>query len=266
MGALVGGRHQIYIFERASGRIVQRSTACRTGSSTWRSRRTAASGGLPGWVKGIRVYETTDFGEVAADRDYSGDSYWAAFDREGRLVTSSVDGQIRLYCSDFRLIELKKVPGGSPFGVAFSPDGAQLAVGYFESTRVDVLDGSALAPLFQADTTGVNWDLSIVGWSGEGAIPLCRRSPSAPAGRVCPPVGGGRPGRVRGHRAQPEHIMDLRPLADATRLWRRDPSLGISARTARSFGTRTPPRRIVGISGASSPLRAMAHASPSVSS
>jgi WD40 repeat protein len=161
----------IYIFDRASGRIVQRID----GLPNVTNHLAFAPDGrhlvacLAG-SDGIRVYETEGFREVAADHDYGGRSYWAAFDREGRLVTSSLDGQIRLYSPDFRLIGSKKAPAGErPFGVAFSPDGAQLALGYHDSTRVDVLDGRTLAPLFEADTTGVdNGNFYGVTWSADG--------------------------------------------------------------------------------------------------
>ncbi len=123
-----------------------------------------------GDANGIRVYETEGFGEVAADPDYGADSYWAAFDRQRRLVTSSYDGKIRLYDPDFRLIETHEAPGGErPFAVAFSPDGARIAVGYGDSTKVDVLDGRTLAPVFAADTAGIdNGSLGGVAWSADG--------------------------------------------------------------------------------------------------
>jgi len=51
---------------------------------------------------GLRVYKTADWGQVAADTDYGSGSYGADFDGRGRLVTSSGDGFIRLYDSDFK--------------------------------------------------------------------------------------------------------------------------------------------------------------------
>ena len=62
-------------------------------------------------------------------------------------------GLIRLYQYDpnsdnpnFRRVgEPVRAPSGNrPFGVAFSPDGKLLAVGYYDVAAVDVLDGTTL--------------------------------------------------------------------------------------------------------------------------
>jgi WD40 repeat protein len=166
-----GLSNSIYIFERASGRIVRRvdglpDVIYHLAFSPDSSRLVAVLWG----ANGVRMYETVHFGEIAADRNYADRSNWAAFDSEGRLVTSSFDGYIRLYDTSFRLLETKKAPGGGrPFGVAFSPDGTQIAVGYVDSTKVQILDGLSLTLLFDADTTGVdNGDLSKVSWSADG--------------------------------------------------------------------------------------------------
>jgi WD40 repeat protein len=116
------GAH-IYIFDRASGRIVDRTDGLPNVINHLAfspdGRHLVACLGGP---NGIRVYEAKGLREVTADRDYGGASSWAAFDREGRLVTSSYDGRMRLYDPDFRLTGSKEAPGGArPFGVAFSP-------------------------------------------------------------------------------------------------------------------------------------------------
>ena len=57
-----------------------------------------------------------------------------------------------------------------PFGLAFSPDGARLAVGFDDSTAVRLFDGHSLDPLPAPDTSGLdNGDLASVAWSADGA-------------------------------------------------------------------------------------------------
>jgi WD40 repeat protein len=84
----------IYVFERASGRIVARVD----GLPNVINHLTFSPDGRHlvaclGGANGIRIYETGAFREIASDRDYGAMSCWAAFDRAGRLVTTSYDGK-----------------------------------------------------------------------------------------------------------------------------------------------------------------------------
>jgi hypothetical protein len=188
-----------------------------------------------GGPNGIRVYETEGFEEIAAARDYGGDSYWAAFDREGRLVTSSEDGRIRLYEAGFNLSKSESAPSGEPFGVAFSPDGAQIAVGYADSTRVDVLDGRTLAPLFEPDTTGAdNGSLSKVAWSADGRFLYAGgQYPLSGASKLRRWADGGR-GVYEDIALSQDTITDLRPLKDGGLAFgAQGPSLGVLGEDAK---------------------------------
>ncbi|MBU0499301.1 MAG: caspase family protein [Gammaproteobacteria bacterium] len=162
---------QIYLFDRASGELRRRLTGlpnvinhlCFSADG---HRLAAGLGGK----NGIRVWETQSGRETGADSDYGDQSYWCQFDGAGRLLTSSIDGHLRLYDADLKLIAKRKAPGGErPFAAVFSPDGTRIAVGFDDSTAVAVLSGRDLRPLFQPDTQGIDiGNLSRVAWSADG--------------------------------------------------------------------------------------------------
>ena len=77
---------------------------------------------------------------------------------------------IRLYGGEFNLIIKKKAPGGNkPCAVSFSPDGSTIAVGFKDSSKVDVLSGKDLSHQYSPDTGGVTRGGFIsVCWSSDG--------------------------------------------------------------------------------------------------
>ncbi|MDI6753056.1 MAG: caspase family protein [Thermodesulfobacteriota bacterium] len=123
-----------------------------------------------GGADGIRIYRTSDFILSALDKDYGGDIYGADFDAVGGLVTTSHDGYLRRYDARFRLLAKEKAPGGKePSAVRFSPDGQEIALGFDDTTAVNVLSGNDLAFRFAPDTQGVgNGNLGSVAWSADG--------------------------------------------------------------------------------------------------
>ena len=119
-------RHSIFFFDRASGRLTNRISGL---PNVIRHLSYSADGrylvAALGANNGIRIYRTSDFGEVARDSNYGDNSYWAEFERRGRLVTSSQDGYVRLYDADFTIIAKERAPGGKqPFSARLSPDGS----------------------------------------------------------------------------------------------------------------------------------------------
>jgi WD40 repeat protein len=163
-------KNSIYLFARSSGRLTRRlgglENVIQHLAFSPDGRHLAA--GL-GRGNGVRVWRLGDGALVLADRDYGGASYGLAFDRTGRLATTSEDGHVRLYSDRFKLVTKEKAPGGEPFGIAFSPDGARLAVGYDDTTAVSVLSGRDLNLLYAPDIAGVdNGNFYGVAWSADG--------------------------------------------------------------------------------------------------
>jgi len=121
-----------------------------------------------GGANGVRVWETAGWRQVWDDMDYGGAVYGLAFAADGRLASTSYDGHVRLYGGDGQLVARARAPGGErPYGLAFDPDGARLAVGYTDSLAVNVLDAARLTPLYSADTAGLSGgNLGSVAWFG----------------------------------------------------------------------------------------------------
>jgi len=162
----------IYFFDRESGRLIRRIKGI---SATVFNLAYSKDGmfivaSLWG-THGIRIYRTSDYSLIKEDRDYGSDGHGADFDISGRLVTTSWDGYIHLYDNNFQLIAKRKSPGGGkPYGVSFSPDGSKIAVGFDDSTKVDVLSGKDLSYLYSPDSNGVaDGNLVAVSWSSDGS-------------------------------------------------------------------------------------------------
>ncbi|MEN8220353.1 MAG: WD40 repeat domain-containing protein [Pseudomonadota bacterium] len=164
--------HNIYIFNRASGELVKRLSGLEDIIfHLCVSKDGQKLGASLGAGQGVRVWDTQTWQLIFSDTDYADSSLWCDFDPQNRLVTTSYDGYLRLYSSN-GLVAKSKVPGGQqPFAAVFSPAGDKIAVGFFDSTNVNVLDGQKLAFLYAPDTTGIDnakFNLSRVAWSQDG--------------------------------------------------------------------------------------------------
>ncbi len=162
----------IYLFERRSGRVLRRiaglpNVILHLAFSPDGLRLAGVLGGR----NGLRVFRVSDGEELHRDADYGDHSCGASFDAAGRLATSCLDGRLRLYAADHRRLAAARAPGGArPYAVAFGPGGGHIAVGYEDSSRVDVVSGEDLALLYSADTEETNGDLSEVAFSGDGGV------------------------------------------------------------------------------------------------
>lgn len=169
------GQTAIYLFDRASGHLLRRLPGLPSDikhlAFSPDGRWLAASL----WGKnGVRLFDARSGAETGSDADYGDDSYSAHFSPDGRhLLTTSVDGQLRLYSVNNGKLGPPKParPGGGkhPYAARFSPDGRLIAIGFHDSAVVQVLDAETLAEVARPTTVGVdNGNLMSVAWSTDG--------------------------------------------------------------------------------------------------
>lgn len=222
----------IYLFDRASGRLQRRLTGLpnvifHLAYSPDGRYLVAALGGK----NGMRVYETREFREIARDSDYGDSSYWAEFDRHGRLVTTCIEGYVRLYDASFTRLAKVKAPGGTqPFAARFSPDGSMIAVGFDDMTAVNVLSGRDLSFLYAPDSKGMEkGGLGSVAWSRDGSLLYTAGCHDKPA-EINPVLQWSQAGRgaVTTLPAATNSIIGLRALADGRLVFgAADPAFGV---------------------------------------
>lgn len=167
------GSTSIFLYDRASGRLLRRLSGLPSTifhlafSPDGRSLAAMLSG-----KNGMRLFSVADGQMIAEDRNYGGDSYFVDFSTDGRLVTTSFDGLLRLYRFDGQRLSLlakRAAPGGAqPMASRFSPDSNRIAVGFNDTPAVNVLNTNDLAFEYAPDTEGVSAGMVGVAWSLDG--------------------------------------------------------------------------------------------------
>lgn len=225
------GDEFISLFDTGTGAIVERlgplPRAVHEIEVTADGSRLAA--GLGGKA-GIRVWRReASWRPLFADLDYGEPVEGLAFAPDGCLYATGLDGRIRAYAPDGRMLVKTAAPGGKrPLGLAISPDGRHVAIGYQDTTRVDVLDAATLRLQHKADTHGLSGgNLAVVAFRRDGALAAAGshggdRSPVM----LWPDAGQGPrqslPGPVN-------TVMDLLPCRDGLAWCSFDPAFGLLA-------------------------------------
>lgn len=171
--AFDGRTHALYLFDRASGRLPPKSTLSGLEAPltqlAWSKDSQFVAIGLR--QSGLRVFQR-NLGFVGSDPEYNEAIYGADFAADGRLVTGSLDGSLRLYRIDKKgltRLARKQMPAGKPYSVAFSPDGSLIAVGYQDAGHIDVLDAATLN-LRYSTMPIAEGNLGRVTWSSDGRV------------------------------------------------------------------------------------------------
>lgn len=160
----------IYLFDRQSGRLRQRITGLPNVVLALAYSPDGRFLAVACGKRGLSVFQADDGTPVTQDTQYADSCYSAAFDKTGRLVTAALDGYIRLYDAGFKMLSRKPAPGGRfPWSAAFSPDGTQIAIGYYDSPTVSIVSGKDLSAVSTPDTQDIhNGNLRNVAWSPDG--------------------------------------------------------------------------------------------------
>lgn len=166
--------HNVLIYDRASGRMLRRLTGLDNvthGLAFSPDGQWLAAGVAGG--DGLRVWRVSDWSQAYRDRDYKGGIYGMDFSRDGRLAAFGEDGFVRLYRlsgGSWNRALKTTVPGGKdPLSIQFSPDDRYIALGFYDTPRVNVLDGETLELAYEPDTSDIKDDnIGWVGWSADG--------------------------------------------------------------------------------------------------
>jgi WD40 repeat protein len=229
-------QHSIYLFDRESGRLLRRlpglPDVINHLAFSPDGRWLAASLG----DGGIRVFDAASGRETGSDPDYGSDSYSAHFSPDSRrLLTTCYDGQVRLYAVEDtglrKLAGVSSSAGKRPYAARFSPDGRSVAVGFRDTTTVQVLDASTLAETARPSVEGVgSGDLSSVEWTANGRYLVAGGAWALGAGGKWPlrlwPVGQW--SSYRDVLVSNDVVMDLAPLPGGGLLFGAgDPAWGV---------------------------------------
>ncbi|WP_431282436.1 caspase family protein [Humitalea sp. 24SJ18S-53] len=165
------GAFAVYLFETATGKLLARlpglpAPVQHLAVSADGARVAAALAGR----SGIRIWDARTGRLLAEDNvGWQGAARMVAFDPSGRLAATSADGNVRVYDPSGRRTAIRTpVAGGKPYGIAWSPDGALLAVGFEDRLRVELLASSDLRNVMTPDASGLLGEgLPMVAWAAD---------------------------------------------------------------------------------------------------
>jgi WD40 repeat protein len=167
------GKGSIYMLDVATGDLVRRfgDLPETVSAMAWSPDGQFLAVGLQG-RGGFHILRADTGAVVASDPAYNDKVLDLDISPQGRIATTALDGMVRLYAPDFRLIGRRIIPGGTkPIAIRYSPDGELLAVGYLDVPTVSVASGRDLSLLYQPSTSGFTGqvNLTTVAWSSDGS-------------------------------------------------------------------------------------------------
>jgi hypothetical protein len=164
----------IYFFDILSGELLRRLGGFDNvvNALAWMPDGEHLCIGLQGYA-GFRVLHLKDGKVVAADIQYKDDLMDMDISRRGYIVTTALDGFVRLYNRQFKLIGRRMVPGGKkPVSVRFSPDAETIAVGFIDIPTISVISAQDLSFKYYAAAGRMDHQIGFtsVVWSSDGTM------------------------------------------------------------------------------------------------
>lgn len=164
----------IYFFDVASGELIRRLGGFDNvvNSLAWMPDGKHLAVGLQGY-SGFLVLRLKDGTTVSADTQYRDDLMDMDVSRRGHIVTTALDGFVRLYDRNFKLIGRQTVPGGKkPVSVRFSPDAEAIAVGFIDVPTISVISAKDMSFQYHAGARGIANQVGFtsVVWSSDGTM------------------------------------------------------------------------------------------------
>lgn len=166
------GKANIYFFDVASGELIRRIGGFSNvvNALAWMPDGAHLAVGLQGY-SGFQVLRLSDGQTVATDLQYKDDVMDLDISRRGRIVVTALDGFVRLYNRNFKLIGRRSVPGGQKaVSVRFSPDAEMIAVGFLDVPVISVLSARDMSFKYHAASGEVKDQVGFtsVVWSSDG--------------------------------------------------------------------------------------------------
>ncbi len=162
----------IYFFDVASGELIRRIGGFENvvNALAWMPDGKHLAVGLQGY-SGFQVLRLSDGQTLAADAQYKDDVMDLDISRRGRIVVTALDGFVRLYNRDFKLIGRRAIAGGKrPVSVRFSPDAEMIAVGFLDLPVISVISARDMSFKYHAASDGIKDQVGFtsVVWSSDG--------------------------------------------------------------------------------------------------
>jgi WD40 repeat protein len=172
------GRHEqrnfVFVYSTATGRPVARLEGTLRNVTDLAFSANGSYLACTGGGLGLRVWNAATWEEIGRDEKYNDeDSYGLDWYGDDKLVSTCLDGRVRLYEvkeNALRLLKAATVRNGKqPYSARFSPNGREIAVGFADLPAVAILDAETLERHAEPDMSGIkNGELPVVVWSGDG--------------------------------------------------------------------------------------------------